>query len=112
MCNRGSNVCCLSSGGLWPPRESSYFRGVRGLAPVSSEASRLSRLPRGGGVGAAHAHGGGGEGLSSNERGAREGAGVVGTNEGHGGGGVGAREGRVWRQRGAQGGFVARVGGG
>ena len=31
-----------TQGGLWPPQESCYLRGVRGLAPASSEASRLS----------------------------------------------------------------------
>ena len=31
-----------TKGGLWPPQESCYLRGVRGLAPASSEASRLS----------------------------------------------------------------------
>ena len=29
-----------TQGGLSPPQESCYFRGVRGLAPASSEASR------------------------------------------------------------------------
>ena len=28
-----------TQGGLWPPQESCYLRGVQGLAPVSSEAS-------------------------------------------------------------------------
>ena len=28
--------------GLWPPVESCYLRGVRGLVPLSSEASHLS----------------------------------------------------------------------
>ena len=43
---------------MWPPHESCYLRGVRGLAPSSSEASRLSSVAsrrvgggvRGGGV--------------------------------------------------------------
>ena len=29
-----------TQGGLWPPQESWYLRGVRGLAPASSEVSR------------------------------------------------------------------------
>ena len=31
-----------TQGGLWPPQESCYLRGVWGLAPASSEVSRLS----------------------------------------------------------------------
>ena len=31
-----------TQGGLWPPQESCYLRGVRGLAPASSEAGCLS----------------------------------------------------------------------
>ena len=41
---RGGGGCTHKAvhtqGGLWPPHESCYLRGVRGLAPASSEASR------------------------------------------------------------------------
>ena len=46
-----------TQGSLWPPQESCYSRGVWGLAPASSEASRLSsaasRRVGGGGYGGA-----------------------------------------------------------
>ena len=38
---RGIHKAVHTQGGLWPPQESCYLRGVRGLASASSEASRL-----------------------------------------------------------------------
>ena len=48
-----------TQGGLWPPQESCYLRGVLGLAPALSKVSRLlSIMSRGGGG----EEGGGGRG--------------------------------------------------
>ena len=41
---RCTHKAVCTRGGLWPPQESCYLRGVRGLAPASSEASPLSSV--------------------------------------------------------------------
>ena len=106
LCSQGLCKAVHTEGGLWPPHESCYFRGVWGLAPASSKASRLLSEARrrglGGGGGAyvaippteeagkelhEHIFGGGGVGADEAHKGGLAHVGGFGTRGGEGRGG-------------------------